>query len=172
MEPIAITGVGVVSPIGSTFETLGAACASGMIGIGPASYQGEPGAEHAWAGRVIDFDPDHWMDARVRDGSARFTQLALAASQQAVDSAGEIDPDRTGCVHGTSMAGIDVLAASQHGLSVEGPEAVSRKLNIAAWPNMAGRTNRDAVRSPRASQHRFDGMREFCRCDRHGLLDP
>ena len=138
MEPIAITGVGVVSPIGSTFETFGTACATGTIGIGPAPYQGEPGAEHAWAGQVIDFDPDHWMDARVRDGSARFTHLALAASQQAMDSAGEIDPDRTGCVHGTSMAGVEVLAASQHGLSVEGPEAVSRKLNIAAWPNMAG----------------------------------
>ncbi|MFT7649810.1 MAG: 3-oxoacyl-[acyl-carrier-protein] synthase II [Candidatus Poriferisodalaceae bacterium] len=139
MEPIAITGVGVVSPIGSTFDAFGSACAAGKVGIGPAPYHGEPGAEHAWAGRVLDFDPDAWMEPRVRDGSARFTQFALAASQQAVDSSGgEFDPDRTGCVHGTSMAGIEVLAESQHGLSTQGREAVSRKLNIAAWPNMAG----------------------------------
>jgi 3-oxoacyl-[acyl-carrier-protein] synthase II len=139
MEPIAITGVGIVSPIGSTFESFGSAGAAGEIGIGPAPYHGQPGAEHAWAGRVLDFDPDEWMDSRVRDGSARFTHFALAASQQAMDSAGgDLDPDRIGCVHGTAMAGVEVLAASQHGLSTDGPAAVSRKLNIAAWPNMAG----------------------------------
>ena len=139
MKPIAITGVGVISPIGSTYESFGEACSTGEIGIGPAPYQGEPGAEYAWAGRVTDFDPDDWMDARVRDGSARFTHLALAAAAQAFASAsGEFDLDRTGCVHGTSMAGVDVLASSQHGLSTQGPAAVSRKLNIAAWPNMAG----------------------------------
>lgn len=142
MEPVAITGIGIISPIGSDFETFGRACAAGTIGIGPAPYQGEPGAEHAWAARVTDFDPDRSMDARVKDGTARFAQFALAATAQAIQAAfpdGEgLDPDRTGCVHGTSMAGIDVLAASQHGLSTEGPHAVSRKLNIAAWPNMAG----------------------------------
>jgi 3-oxoacyl-[acyl-carrier-protein] synthase II len=36
------------------------------------------------------------------------------------------------------MAGVDVLASSQEGLSTVGPSAVSRKLNIQAWPNMAG----------------------------------
>ncbi len=141
MEAVAITGIGVISPIGSDFETFGRACADGVIGIGPAPYHGEPGAEHAWAARVTDFDPDRWMDARVRDGSARFAQFALAASAQAMDHAfpdGGYDPERTGCVHGTSMAGIEVITASQHGLSTIGPEAVSRKLNIAAWPNMAG----------------------------------
>lgn len=139
MEPIAITGVGVISPIGSTFDDFGAACARGTVGIGAAPYHGEPGAEHAWAGRVTDFDPDRWMDPRVRDGSARFTHFALAASQQALDDAGgEVDPERTGCVHGTAMAGVEVLAAAQDALSTRGPGAVTRKLNIAAWPNMAG----------------------------------
>src|SRR5918997_3103450 len=105
MEPIAITGVGVVSPIGCSYEEFGAACAAGRVGIGPAPYQGEPGAEHAWAATVEDFDPLDWMDQRVADGSARFTHFALAAAAQALDSAGgldEFDPDRTGCVHGTS----------------------------------------------------------------------
>lgn len=148
MDRIAITGVGIVSPIGSTFETFGRACADGMVGIGPAPYQGEPGAEHAWAGRVPDFDPAAWMDERVAAGSARFTQFALAAASQAVQDAGGmadgeggsagLDPDRTGCTWGTAMAGIEVLAASQAALSTVGPSGVSRKLNIAAWPNMAG----------------------------------
>ena len=138
MEPIAITGIGVVSPIGTGLEVFGPACAAGTVGIGPAPYHGSPGAEHAWAARVTDFDPDRWMDARVRDGSARFTWFALAAAAQAVADAGGIDPDRTGCVHGTAMTGIDVLAAAQHALTSDGPAAVPRKLNIAAWPNMAG----------------------------------
>lgn len=139
MDAIAITGVGVVSPIGSSFESYGAACAAGTIGIVPAPYQGEPGAQFAWGGCVTDFDPDHWMEPRVRDGSARFAHFALAAAAQAVAAAGDaFDPERTGCVHGTSMAGVEILAGSQHALSTDGPAAVSRKLNIAAWPNMAG----------------------------------
>lgn len=139
MEPIAITGVGIVSPIGCSYEEFGRACAAGSVGIGPAPYQGEPGAEHAWAATVQGFDPLDWMDERVAAGSARFTHFALAAAAQAVASAGgRLDPERTGCVHGTAMAGVDVLASSQDGLSTKGPAAVSRKLNIQAWPNMAG----------------------------------
>ena len=136
--PIAITGAGIVSPIGTGLAAFGEACAAGTVGIGPAPYHGEPGAEHAWAARVTDFDPDRWMEPRVRDATARFSQFALAAAVQAVESAGGIDPDRTGCVHGTAMAGIDALAAAQHALSTVGPQAVPRKLNIEAWPNMAG----------------------------------
>jgi len=136
--PIAIVGAGIVSPIGTGLAAFGEACAAGTVGIGPAPYHGEPGAEHAWAARVTDFDPDRWMEPRVRDATARFSQFALAAAVQAVESAGGIDPDRTGCVHGTAMAGIDALAAAQHALSTVGPQAVPRKLNIEAWPNMAG----------------------------------
>ncbi|MDH4144472.1 MAG: beta-ketoacyl-[acyl-carrier-protein] synthase family protein [Acidimicrobiia bacterium] len=139
MQAVAITGAGIVSPIGTGYEAFGAAACAGMVGIGPAPYRDVPGAEHAWGGVVTDFDPLDWMDARVAEGSARFTHFALAAAAQAVEMAGiELDPDRTGCVHGTSMAGVDVLATSQHGLSTVGPEGVSRKLNIQAWPNMAG----------------------------------
>src|SRR5215213_10713314 len=113
MEAIAITGVGIVSPIGCSYEVFGRACAAGEVGIGPAPYQGEPGAEHAWAASVPDFDPTRWMDERVAAGSARFTHFAVAAAAQAVASSGadldrDLDRDRTGCVHGTSMAG-DVL---------------------------------------------------------------
>jgi len=143
VEAIAITGVGIISPIGSTFDDFGAACARGEVGIGPAPYQGDPGAAFAWAGRVEGFDPQAWMDERVAAGSARFTQFALAAAAQAVADAGGmgpdgLDPDRTGCIHGTAMAGIEVIASSQAALSTIGPSGVSRKLNIAAWPNMAG----------------------------------
>jgi 3-oxoacyl-[acyl-carrier-protein] synthase II len=139
VEPIAITGVGIVSPIGCSYDDFGRACAAGEVGIGPAPYQGEPGAEHAWAATVEGFDPLAWMDERVAAGSARFTHFALAAAAQAVAAAGgEVDPERTGCVHGTAMAGVDVLASSQDGLSTKGPAGVSRKLNIQAWPNMAG----------------------------------
>ena len=165
-------GWGSSHPLDPRSRTSASACAAGTIGIGPAPYHGEPGAEHAWAGRVLDFDPDEWMEPRVRDGSARFTHLALAASQQAVDSAGgEFDPDRTGCVHGTSMAGVEVLAGSQHGLSTVGPESVSRKLNIAAWAEHGGRPDRPPLRLARPPQHGLDGLRQLRGRHRNGVLD-
>jgi 3-oxoacyl-[acyl-carrier-protein] synthase II len=137
---VAITGLGIISSIGQDFETFGDNLAAGHAKIGAPPWSNEPEFENVWGSWIEDFDPHEWMDERVVDGTDSFARFAIAAAVAAVRDAGfEAPPEplRTATVMGTSMGGVETLGASQHGLSTEGPEGISRKLQIQAWSNMA-----------------------------------
>jgi 3-oxoacyl-[acyl-carrier-protein] synthase II len=79
------------------------------------------------------------MDERIEAGTDLFAQFTLAATEQAVRQAcvGDLDPVRTGVVHGTSIGGARALMKAQHLLDSEGPQSVPRKTEIQMYPNMA-----------------------------------
>jgi 3-oxoacyl-[acyl-carrier-protein] synthase II len=138
MRDVAITGIGVISCIGQCAEDYFRNLDAGRHGVTEAPWSEPENGRIAWIAPVPDFDPAAWMDQRVADGSATFTQYALAAAAQAVRDAGEdFDPVRTGVVLGVTMAGAHALLDAQHLLDTQGPDAVPRKLNIQVWPNMA-----------------------------------
>src|SRR5690606_36112164 len=89
--------------------------------------------------RIRNFDPLQWMDERVVDGTDPFAQFAIAAAVEAVAASGIENPDplRTAVVIGTSMAGARTLYDAQEAYSRDGYEAIPRKLQLKAWPNMA-----------------------------------
>jgi 3-oxoacyl-[acyl-carrier-protein] synthase II len=93
----------------------------------------------SWYAPVEGFDPRAWMSPTVEQGTDRFAQFALAASQMALDDAGldELDSLRTGIVIGTSMGGTRSLLRAQHLLESQGIDAVPKKVQITIWPNMA-----------------------------------
>ena len=94
---VAVTGIGVVSPVG--------------IGT-DAFWRGLLSPQPQGARAVHDFDPapffDNPKEARRAD---RFTQFALAAATEAVAQAGELrtDPSRIGVWIGTGVGGIHTL---------------------------------------------------------------
>ena len=133
---VAITGIGAITPLGASPEEFARALDDGRTAISPAPWS-DPEAPASWAAMVADFDPLDWMDARLVDGTDRFAQYALAAAQQAVEDHGEPLEAGTGVVIGTTMAGVTSLTEAQRQLDLVGPDAVHRKLNIRAWPNMA-----------------------------------
>jgi 3-oxoacyl-[acyl-carrier-protein] synthase II len=138
MRDVAITGIGVISCIGQSPAEYFARLDAGEHGVTAAPWAEPEAGRHAWIAPVPDFDPAAWLDERVIAGSDTFTQHALAAAIQAVrDAGGDFDPLRTGVVLGVTMAGARALLDAQRRLDTEGPEAVPRKLNIQAWPNMA-----------------------------------
>src|SRR3954452_17402857 len=102
MRDVVVTGVGAVTPLGVGAHTLHERWTAGASGI----EDGE--------GRCSDFEAtEHLSDKEVRR-SARFTQLALAAAQEALGDAGwEEEPpyerDRVGSVVGTGIGGIGTL---------------------------------------------------------------
>jgi 3-oxoacyl-[acyl-carrier-protein] synthase II len=135
---VAITGVGVVSAVGNDVATFGRNLELGNVEIVAAPWADPEAGRWSWVSPVRDFTAGDWMDARVEEGSDRFTHFALAAAVQAVaDHGAPLDPLRTGVVLGTTMAGARALLEAQYLLDTKGPEAVPRKLNIQAWPNMA-----------------------------------
>ena len=138
MEQVAITGVGVISALGSGFDSFTEGLDTGRWVVEPAPWADPPSGRHAWNSPVSSFDPARWIDERVRSGTDLFAQYALAAAAQAVqDHGADLEPERTGVVIGTTMAGAGSLVEAQRLLDTKGPQAVPRKLNIQAWPNMA-----------------------------------
>jgi 3-oxoacyl-[acyl-carrier-protein] synthase II len=137
---IAITGMGTISPLGTTVADLYNGLLAGQIGIrdAPWSSVGDAGLYAAVDDR---FDPSEWLDDRVVAGTDGFARFALAACAEAVRDAGldgdSLDPFTTGVVHGTSMGGHFSVARAQRDFEHGGAEAIDRKTQIKIWPNMA-----------------------------------
>ena len=143
---VAITGMGVVSPIGLSVAELCEALLAGRIGIrrAPWAPPDDP-RPHLFGGLDDRFEASDWMEPRVVAGTDGFARFALAASAQALTDAGldggegpgDLDPFRTGVVHGTSMGGLFSLARAQWAYDTHGAAAVDPKTMIRIWPNMA-----------------------------------
>jgi 3-oxoacyl-[acyl-carrier-protein] synthase II len=139
MHDVAITGLGVISPVGLTVEDFTSNLDQGQVATTLASWADVDAGRYAWVAPVTGFDPNERLSERIVAGTHDFSQHALVAAMQAVeDRDADFDPLRTGVVFGTTMAGARALLDAQHDLETGGPEAVSRKLQIQAWPNMAG----------------------------------
>ena len=129
MRRVVITGVGAVSPCGADAASTWAAVREGKSGIGPITLF--DASQHATriAGECTDFDPEHYIERkRLREG-ARFIQMAVAASQQAVDDAGFEPSDelkeRTGTFIGVGIGGLDLIEQQANVLTTKGPRRVT-----------------------------------------------
>jgi len=89
---------------------------------------GESGIEDG-LGRCDAFDPAELLSRKECRRSDRFTQLALAASNEALEQAGwedgAVDPERTGCIIGTGIGGIGTIESNHTVLAEKGPKKVS-----------------------------------------------
>ena len=118
MEPVVVTGVGAVTPLGIGARVLHERWSAGTCAI----RDGEAAC--------VDFDPLDFLSAKEARRSDRFTQLALGAAAEALADAGwEREPpyeaQRIGCVLGTGIGGIATLTAGQDALRDHGAQAVS-----------------------------------------------
>lgn len=138
MHKVVITGRGIISPMGNTVGEYLDALRNNVSGVGRISWPGE--TESFWFAPIRDFEPTLWMSEKVADGTDLFAQWALAASEQARLDAGltDLDPERTGVVHGTSMGGTRSLSQAQRDYERDGAKGVDRKTMIRILPNMAG----------------------------------
>ncbi|HVW17484.1 MAG TPA: beta-ketoacyl-ACP synthase II [Solirubrobacteraceae bacterium] len=119
MKPaVAITGVGAITPLGVGARTLHERWTAGRGGI----VDG--------LGRATEFDPTEVMSVKEARRADRGTQLAVAASDEAIRDAGWEDekpyaPDRIGTLIGTGIGGITTLVTNQDLLREHGPSKVS-----------------------------------------------
>ncbi|MFL5826592.1 MAG: beta-ketoacyl-ACP synthase II [Thermoleophilaceae bacterium] len=115
---VVITGVGAVTPLGVGARALFERWAAGESGI-------EEGL-----GRCSDFDPVDYLSKKEARRTDRFTQLALAAAGEAIESAGwngspPVEPERVAAIIGTGIGGLESLGTQQDVLRDEGPKRVS-----------------------------------------------
>ncbi len=118
MEPVVVTGVGAVTPLGVGAPALHQRWSAGECGIA----DGE--------GACAEFDPKDFLTGKEARRADRFTQLALGACAEALADAGweqarPYPAERIGCVLGTGVGGIATLTGGQDTLRERGAENVS-----------------------------------------------
>ena len=124
---VAVTGLGVISPIGIGKENFWAACLAGKNGIGKITRFDATGYTSQIAGEVQDFDPVQFIDKKEIKRMDRYTQFALAATQLAVDDAQlkNIDSERAGVFVGAGIGGMETLHNQYEKLFTKGASRIS-----------------------------------------------
>lgn len=129
---VVVTGMGVISPVGNDVPSMWTNLVAGMSGGGPVTHW-EATEDFACriACEVKGFDPLDYLDKREAKRHDRVSQFAVAASAQALESAGlatlpdGMDADRIGVVFGSGIGGISTFEEQHRKLIEQGPNRVS-----------------------------------------------
>ncbi|PSJ18506.1 beta-ketoacyl-ACP synthase II [Nitrosomonas supralitoralis] len=112
---IVVTGMGVVSPIGTGTDQFWNAAVKGTSGINVIHCFDATGQHSRIAGQVIDFDPTDFLTTKQIDQTDRFTQLALRATDLALADAGSLEDYRSRRLAvslGSGMGGFSTFESS------------------------------------------------------------
>lgn len=130
---VVITGVGAVTPLGVGAESSFRRWVAGESGI-------EDGL-----GRCDEFSAADFLSRKEARRADRFTQLSIAAAQEALAQAGfqdgpAIDPGRVGCIEATGVGGISTIEEGQDALREKGGRSVSAQVVPMMMPNASAGT--------------------------------
>jgi len=138
---VVVTGIGMVTPIGSDKEEFWQSLVNGRSGIQRVTGFDVSNYPCQIAGEVPDFDPARYIEKREARKMDRFTQFGAAAALMAWQDAGldqgEIDRDSAGVIVGSGIGGIKTIEEQYSLLMEKGPRRVSPFLVPALIANMA-----------------------------------
>jgi 3-oxoacyl-[acyl-carrier-protein] synthase II len=136
-----VTGVGLVSPLGIGTEANWEALCAGRSGIGPITRFDAAQFSARIAGEVKNFDPLQYVDKKDVKKMDIFIQLAIAASQYALDDAKlKVSPEmstRTGVFIASGIGGFTTIEREHKALLEGGPRRISPFFIPAAIINLA-----------------------------------
>jgi 3-oxoacyl-[acyl-carrier-protein] synthase II len=126
---VVITGIGVITPLGSDLDTFWQALLAGQSGIGPVTRFDTTNFDSKIGGEVKDFKPENYMPAKETRRTDRFTQYAVGAAKIATaDSKLELakeDLNRIGVLIGSGIGGMETIEEQAGILFSKGPQRVS-----------------------------------------------
>jgi 3-oxoacyl-[acyl-carrier-protein] synthase II len=126
---VVITGLGVISPVGTGKENYWRALIRGQSGIDRLTRFDPSSYDSKIAGEVKDFEPEQYMDRKEIRRMDRFAQFGVAAAKLAVDDAAlALDRENLqsiGVVIGSGVGGIQTLCDQHSVLQGKGPNRVS-----------------------------------------------
>jgi 3-oxoacyl-[acyl-carrier-protein] synthase II len=127
MTRVAITGIGVVSPLGLDAPSTWRAALAGESGIGWISTFDTDGLPVRVAAEVKDFDPSQVVSAKEARKLERNVLLGVAAGREALDDAGlnGYDPTRVGVIFGSAIGGVPGILEQADILRERGADRVS-----------------------------------------------
>jgi len=126
---VVITGLGALTPLGNGVPAYWRGLLEGRSGIAPIKAFDTAKFDVHFGGEVKDFDPTRWIDEKEAKRMDRFTQLAVAASDEAVRDAGiswdRCDRGRCGAIIGSGIGGLKELEDQHLRYMNRGPTRIS-----------------------------------------------
>ncbi|MFA5809891.1 MAG: beta-ketoacyl synthase N-terminal-like domain-containing protein, partial [Thermoleophilia bacterium] len=125
---MVVTGIGVVSPVGTGIEDYWNALMAGVSGMGPITQFDTTGYRVRFAAEVKDFDPTAYVDKKSARRMDRFAQFSVAAAKLAVeDGALDIaaDPENIGVMVSSGIGGLKTFERETEVLLNKGPDRIS-----------------------------------------------
>ena len=136
MRRVVVTGLGLVTPLGSDVETVWANILASKSGAGPITrfdaydQKCRIACEVKPAGHPYGFDPNKRVDHKVQRQVDPFIIYGIDAAGQAIEDAGLLDmPEevrfRAGCSIGSGIGGLPGIESESLVLAAKGPSRVS-----------------------------------------------
>ncbi len=126
---IAVTGIGVVSPIGIGADRFVESLREGRSGAATITAFDVSAYTTRFACMIDDFDPAPVLDSKEARRMSRFQQFAMVAAAEAIDDAAlEITDDnaeRVGVIVGSGIGGLMTMEEQHATLTERGPSRVS-----------------------------------------------
>ena len=131
---VAVTGLGIVCPVGNNVEEAWQNLIAGKPGIGAITrFDASPFACRI-AGEVRGFDVAAYLPAKEARHMDLFIHYGLAASVQAVQDSGlptgdaltEERAERIGCVVGSGIGGLPLIEETHTELAARGPSLIEQ----------------------------------------------
>ena len=141
MRRVVVTGLGIVSALGTDVETFWNNILAGKSGVSKISRFDPSNLAVQFGGEIKDFDPTKKFDPKAIRRWDRFTQFAMWAAVDAVnDSKLSFDNEnnnRIGVIVGSGMGGIETWEKQHEIYMTKGPNRVSPLLIPMMIPDIA-----------------------------------
>ena len=126
---VVITGLGCICPVGNNVKETWEALLAGKSGAGMITLFDASKHKTRFAAEVKGFDAAALFGPRDARKMDRFTQFAIAATQEALEQASlkidESNRDRVGVLIGTGIGGIGIMMDQADVMRERGPERIS-----------------------------------------------
>lgn len=141
MRRVVVTGLGVVTCLGTDVETFWHNLLAGKSGISRFSRFDPTNLSVQFGGEIKDFDASKKFDVKLTRRMDRFTQFAMWAAADAVTDAqlnfDNEDKNRVGVIVGSGMGGIETWEKQHEIFLAKGPSRVSPLLIPMMIPDIA-----------------------------------
>jgi 3-oxoacyl-[acyl-carrier-protein] synthase II len=138
---VVVTGLGMVTPLGTGVKENWEAACSGKSGIGPITKFDASEFPVRIAGQVKDFRSEDFMSKQEIRRFDIFIHYAVASARMAIEESGlKIDSSnghRIGCITGSGLGGLAMLEHYHQVLLEKGPSRISPFFIPGMIPNMA-----------------------------------
>lgn len=112
---VAVTGLGILSPVGNTVAEFWQALLAGKSGIGPITRFDTTSFATKFAGEIKNLDMDAFIPKKEQRHMDPFCQYGIVAAREAVADSGikesGLPPERIGVIVGSGVGGLPVMQA-------------------------------------------------------------